>query len=229
MHDDQFCGGNFDRLNCLLVSVGRWLMASLYKLTCSACNYTSPAQSGHKAAVIVDEPSSSNHVHPDNDRLVILAHPLESLILKELGISWGSTAFGGRGMHIHCVICRECGTIYEIRRLSAGLAALGCSGCFTILGLSVGIGILAGWQLESIWLGVVAGWLGLWALETFGDWAIARHVRRRFQDRVREFDRGPGCPRCGSTRFADFRPRREAFPCPKCTQHDLRVRCVGRS
>jgi len=60
-------------------------MPLIYEGTCSACDYGSDAHSEGYLGVIVDDPCTSMHAHPDEPRLVILGHPIESMILEDLG------------------------------------------------------------------------------------------------------------------------------------------------
>jgi len=204
-------------------------MPIVYQATCSDCGYADPVRSEGYSAVIVDGPSPSPFVHPEEGRLVVLAHPLESMIMEELGLSHQSAALGGRLVRVRPVICPACGTSYELRRLSAGSAALGCSGCLGMLGAGAGIGVLVGWHGHSFSGGLAAGWFSVWGIVGFAEWVTDRYVRQRYQDRARTFDRGPGCPRCGCAKVVAFRWRWRALPCPQCGERTLRVRSVGIS
>lgn len=204
-------------------------MPIIYEARCSACTYASPVHSEGYLAVIVDEPASSVHAHLDDPRIVILGHPLESMILEEQGLAFESAALGGRLLYIQNVVCRACGTLYEIRRVGATSATMGLAGCFAIIAFSAGAGVLAGLHYQSFVIGFVAGWLVLASVFAFADWAFARYVRWRHKARVREYDRGPGCPRCGGRDYLGFRPRWRALPCPSCGGRSVRVRSVGIS
>src|SRR5688572_21278386 len=100
-------------------------MPLIYEATCSVCDYGSRAHSEGYLAVIVDDPCTSVDAHPDNPHLVILAHPLESMILEELGFTFTSAGLGGRLVYVKNVVCKTCGTMYELRRLGAGSGVLG--------------------------------------------------------------------------------------------------------
>jgi hypothetical protein len=202
-------------------------MPVVYPVACSNCRYVSPISSEGYIAVIVDELSSSEFVHPEESCLIILAHPLESLIMEELGFSYEAAARGGRLLRVQHVICRVCGTSYEIRRLWAGATA--CTTCLALLLVSVGLAVLAYWQTQSPLVSFLTGWLGVWVLAACAEWAANRSIRRRHQDRVRQFDRGPGCPHCGSPKHLSLRWRWRALPCPECGQRSLRVHPVGIS
>jgi transcription elongation factor Elf1 len=179
--------------------------------------------------VILDEPSTSMHAHPDNHRIVILGHPIESMILEELGFTAQSVALGGRLLFVQNVACRACGTMYETRRVGADSAWLGGSGCLVLLLISFAVGIVVARYQESYLLGFVAGWLALIALFSLVSFVLTRYVRWRYHDRVKEFDHGPGCPKCGSKSYSAFPPRWGTLMCPKCGKQSVRVRVVGIS
>ena len=200
-------------------------MPLIYEATCSACDYGSGHQSEGYLAVIVDNPCSSPHAHPDDPRLVILGHPLEPMILEELGFTFTSAGFGGRMVYVKNVACKACGTMYEIRHLGAGSASLGGIGCLVMLGMSGAIGAAVGWSRESILLGFVVGWVALMGFFVLGDAMLSPFVRWRHKDRVREFDRGPHCPKCQSKAYVSFPPRWGKLICPKCGKQTVKV-CV---
>jgi len=204
-------------------------MPSIYQARCSACDYVSPRHAEGYLAVILDEPSNSLYALREDPRLVILAHPLESMIMEELGFTDWSAGLSGRILRIHNVACRACGTFYELRRLSAGSAALGGRGCLVMLGLAGAIGGYVGWKCESFPIGFIAGWLGLIALFAGSDSVLSLYVRRRFKDRAKEFDRGPGCPKCESKSHATFSALWSVLPCPNCSKVEMRMRIVGKS
>src|ERR1044072_275065 len=121
-------------------------MPPIYQAICSACNHASPVHPAGYLALILDAASPCRHAHPDDRRLIILGHPLESMILEELGFTLESAAISGRLLYIQNVVCLGCGTMYELRRLSANSGAMGISGCLSMFGVSVGIGFFIGWQ-----------------------------------------------------------------------------------
>jgi hypothetical protein len=204
-------------------------MPVIYGATCSACDYGANAHSEGYLAVIVDEPCTSMHAHSAEPHLVILGHPLESMILEELGFTFTSARLGGRMVYVKNVACKECGTMYEIRRLGAGSASLGGTGCLVMLGLSGAIGVAIGWNSESIFFGFIAGWLALLGFFSLGDAVISTLIRWRSKDRVRQFDRGPDCPKCHCTKYVTFRPSRCKLTCPKCGRQTVEVHRVGIS
>ena len=133
-------------------------MTLIFEATCSACDYGSDFHSEGYFSVIVDDPSTSVHAHPEEPRLAILAHPLESMILENLGFTFTSAVLGGRMVYVKNVACKACGKMYKIRRLGAGFASLGGTGCLVMLPLSGAIGVTVGLNSKSIFLGFMAGW-----------------------------------------------------------------------
>lgn len=205
-------------------------MPSIFQATCSACEYKSPSYSEGYLAVILDEPSSSKHTHQDDRRLVILAHPGEGRILDELGFNYESAALAGRLLYVRKVVCRSCGTSYEIRRIGGGTAALGISGCLAFFGLASSVGTLIGWQGESLWNGFICGSIVFFALTAIVEFALSRFLRLRHKDRIAEFDRRPGCSKCGCKDYIRSRGSLwRKLICPQCGKHSVQVGMVSRS
>ena len=204
-------------------------MPLIYQATCSACDYCSEAHPQGYLAVIVDDPCTSMHAHPDEPRLVILGHPIESMILEELGFTFNSAGLGSRMVHVKNVACRACGTRYEIRRLGWGSASLGRAGCLVMLGLAGGIGVVVGRNSESIFFGAMAGWFAFLGFIALSHTILSPFIRWRYKDRVREFDRGPDCPKCRCKKYVGFPPHWGKLICPKCGKQTVKVRTVGIS
>lgn len=204
-------------------------MAAIYQAACSACDYTSLKQSDGYLAVILDRPSPLTHAHPEDRRVVILAHPVESMILSEMGVSFRTTCHEGRLLYVREVMCRSCGTMYEIRRLGAGGSALGGRGWLSILAIAMLVGALVGQQQNSIIFGLIAGCLASLSLSAIIERIVCRSIRRRYPRRVAEFDRGPGCPKCGGQEYAGFRSGWRKLVCPGCGRRSVRIRYVAKS
>jgi hypothetical protein len=157
-------------------------------------------------------------------RLVVLAHPIEHRILAETGYSWMGLTVAGRYVRIRRVVCRDCGTLFEVRRLTSP-PTVGCQiGC--VLGLVVGLA--TGIWRRSFPFGFSAGYgtvLGCTAVASAASWA---YTRLRFRERARVLDGPRNCPRCGSGRYA-VADGRGVFPCPECSEPSMRVRSVGMS
>jgi len=216
-------------------------MPTIYQGRCAACGYASdlfPAESG---AVLVDRPvpglsgtavagaalyedvAGAAFAEPSDPRLVALAHPLEQDILSAAGYTWGSCAWAGRYVRIRRVVCRGCGTLFEVRRLTCPPAF----GCLPALLVGAGVGAAAGIQEGNFCPGFFAGYLatlGCWGLVAFG---MGLFTRLRFRERARSVA-GPGrCPRCGADRYSGVPTGRRRWPCPQCGQRTLTVRAVG--
>ena len=157
-------------------------------------------------------------------RLVVLAHPIEDHILAETGYTWTGLARAGRYVRVRRVVCRDCGTPFEVRRL-AWPPAVGCQvGCLSGLAVGIGVGLWA----QSFWVGLGTAYgavLGSMAVVGLAGWA---YTRVRFRERARAVGGPWCCPRCGSGRYAGAESRR-LFPCPQCAERSMRVRSVGMS
>lgn len=206
-------------------------MPPIYRSTCSACDHVSPVYSHGYLAVVVDHPFPLIYAHPDDPRLAILAHPVEAVIMEKLGVTFSSAELAGRLVDITNVSCGDCGTMYEIRRVGAGRAAFAGTGCFLILALAAGIGAAVGRHFESFLVGLLAGYFSIVGSLALGCMTLSPLIRGRHKQRVKEFDRGPDCPKCHSKRHSCVSP---ALPwskliCPKCGQRTVRVRSIGKS
>jgi hypothetical protein len=201
-------------------------MSAPYRVCCGRCGYAAPASQACDAAVVVDEPSSSLFAHPEDKRLVVLpSFESQESILKELGLSYRAAALTGRLVLIRKVICRTCGTLYELRKLGVGLAAPGCSGFFLMALVAIVGGVTVGLITRAWWAGLLAGLGGLVLLIDITVRALSAYVRWRYRERASAFDRQAPCPRCGKWgHVAVVSVFRRVFPCPQCGQRSLRVR-----
>src|SRR5689334_13177820 len=102
------------------------------------------------------------------------------MILEELGFTFCSAGLGGRLVYVTNVVCKLCGTMYEIRRVGAGSGVLGGRGCLVMLGLAVALGVGIGWSSESIFLGLMGGWLALVGFLAIADAIISLYIRRTY-------------------------------------------------
>jgi hypothetical protein len=175
-------------------------------------------------AVLHGAAGETDFAERTDPRLVVLAHPIEDHILAETGYTWSGLAVAGRYVRVRRVVCRDCGTLFEVRRLTCP-PALGCQvGC--VSGLVVGIAAGVWWR--SFWLGVGTAYgtvLGCMAVVAGAGWA---YTRVRFRKRARELGGPWNCPRCGSGRYTGVESRR-VFPCPQCSERSMRARSVGMS
>ncbi|MBN9524343.1 hypothetical protein J0H58_38485 [bacterium] len=222
-------------------------MPTIYQARCGRCTYASDVFPAEYGAVLVDVPpvggsgpamagavvagavlhgaaGEARIAEQSDPRLVVLAHPAEEHILAETGFTWTGLAIAGRYVRVRQVVCRDCGTLFEVRRLTCP-PALGCQiGC--VSGLVAGVAAGVWWR--SFWLGFGTAYgtvLGCMAVVGAAGWA---YTRVRFRRRAREVGGLRSCPRCGSGRYAGVESRL-VFPCPQCSQRSLKVRSVGKS
>lgn len=204
-------------------------MAVIYEARCSACNYSPMRMDDGYLALIVGDPGNSSFAHPEDSRLVIVAHPVEHMVLDQFGESYRSAGLGGRLLEIQNVICANCGTFYELRRLTADFKTLGCQPLLFPLAVACVLGGLVAWRADSICLGFFVGWLSILMNLYVLDLVTDRLVRRRFANRCKEFDRRADCPKCGSRRYARIRWRLRPLPCARCGKRALRITYYGKS
>jgi hypothetical protein len=220
-------------------------MPIIRQAQCERCDYTSDVFPSEYGAVFVDAPSAdapssvvgggapygatgdARIATQSDPRLVVLAHPLEQSILDSTGQTWTSLTRAGRYVRIRRVACRDCGTLFEIRRLACppivGCVA-GLAGGIIGVGVGVGVGVWAGkfWVGVSIVYGLA---FGLWMVAELAAWT---YLRVRFRERARALGTSRCCPHCGSNRYARVESRR-VFPCPRCSERSMRIRTVGMS
>lgn len=203
-------------------------MPVIYEGRCSACDAVTRRTSDGYQAVYVDEPVAA-YAHPDDPRLAILAHPCETLILNEIGYTHEAAAWSGRLVVVRQVFCKACGRPFEIRRVTAPLTALGCSGRLGVVAsaaaASMGIGLLLG----GGWVGCIVGWATFAVLVGVVESLLERFVRRRHAELASRLDMPALCPSCGSLRFTSPGWLRGPIPCTTCGQRAVRFRSVGRS
>jgi hypothetical protein len=87
------------------------------------------------AAACIFSDSAGKLAEAADPRFVVLAHPLENLILADTGYTWNDLFWQGRYVSVSNVVCRHCGHLFQHRRLDAGQP--GCSAALA-LGLASG-------------------------------------------------------------------------------------------
>ena len=132
-------------------------MAEIYQGSCSDCGAVTGKTFGSYEAVFLDEPAGPAHAHPEDPHLVVLAHPNQLEILREFGFSGRAAQWGGRMVDIDEVVCRSCGRMFEVRRLSAGLPAFGLWGALGAVAVMLAVSIGVGMLIDGEWQGFVAG------------------------------------------------------------------------
>ena len=137
-------------------------MPAIYKGKCSECDYESQGTSGGYRAILMDEPSDSRHVHPTDKRLIILAHPVESLILEEIGIKDSEALLMGRTISVTVHFCNGCGSLTETRELLDN--SNGSYGCLTNLFVSITTGVVVGFATNHVAYGMIAGFATVYVI-----------------------------------------------------------------
>jgi hypothetical protein len=198
-------------------------MAAIFQGKCSACGYQSPAISDSYLAVIVDDPLSiaESTVHPENNRILILAHPNERHILEENGYTLDSAVHSGRLLSVNQFFCTSCGLIVEQRRLSSDWAI----GCLAPLLIGAVAGIAIGYNKASIGVGFLGGLATMLGTILITNSLFGLYLRLRYPDRIREFETPRVCSHCGS-----YDVTREGLAhCPNCQRVSMRITMVGKS
>lgn len=200
-------------------------MPVIFQGECSSCGYQSPFVSdGYYGAVIVDNSCiiEKQDSDPNDERIVVLAHPLEQDIIEKYGFTYSSATLQGRYLQMHDLFCKSCGNVYETRRLAAATLIFGCLPPILI---AVLLGIVIGIFQSSI----LDGLFGAFTASLFSwltiDWLVGVYVRLRYAERSREFYIPRVCPKCGSRRAAI----RGVLPCPTCRQPSMKVKTIGMS
>lgn len=213
-------------------------MPIVFQLKCEACDYKGSEFSDYCLALIVDEGQTArlgdiDLVHPHDNRLIVLPHPCESSVVKKLDVTLEEAAWSGRIVTLKTVICEACGAVYETRRVSARcLSSSRYAKWFYIMPGFIG-GVLVGWWQESIWIGFVSALLVMFVVSiSFGsmiDRTLERKVRSRYAGHIARFDRGPGCPECGSKQCIEPQSHVRRLPCPRCRRRMVRIDFIGIS
>jgi hypothetical protein len=217
-------------------------LPTIFQARCSRCPFVSDMFPSEYGAVFVDQPASNGitsvvagavlfqhtgeaEVAEQGDpRLVVLAHPIESHILAETGYTWLTLAWAGRFVRVRRVVCKSCGTLFEVRRLTCP-PAVGCE-----VGLVIGliVGVFYGFREGHFCSGLSAAGgiaLGFYLMTSLAGWIYARF---RFKARAKIIDGPHNCPKCKSKGYVGVQTRR-TFPCPKCGEFAMRVQSVGMS
>lgn len=217
-------------------------MPVVYQARCDRCSYSSAVFPAEYGAVLVDEPPADRQTalvagavlsgavgdpgfaRQSDPRLVVLAHPIEEHILAGTGYTWFTLAREGRYVWVRRVVCGDCGTLFDVRRLTFP-SGLGYQvGCLMSLAAGVAVGF---WQ-ESFWLGFGAayGVVMLWSISVGA--AGRAYTRFRFRDRAAAIDGPSCCPECESRRYFNVGSR-PVLLCPSCHERSVRIRAVGKS
>jgi hypothetical protein len=215
-------------------------MPTVYQGICRDCGYTTSFLSEEYGAVFVDQPvaeaqqelagavimagNSGPMASIDDHRFVVLRHPGEESDLRATGYTWRDLLKQGRYVRVTNVICRECGTLFQRRRLAAPNAF----GCVTALVLGVIVGLSAGIRMRSISAGFAAWFVGAMVVLIGAEFCAALYVRLRFRTRAKMLAAERTCPGCGADHAKKIGWGR-SVACPSCRRCSLRFKVVGIS
>ncbi len=208
-------------------------MPAIYEGSCSACGAVTKRTRGGYEAVLLDEPASTPHAHPEDPYLVILAHPHQSEILSKTGYSYVAVIRAGRLVEAREVFCKSCGRMFEIRRLDAGLAWFGLWGGLGAVALMLAFGVGVGRLVGGEWAGHVAGACFFVFLLAAADQGTGWFVRRQYPERANRVATPVGCPDCGCQRVEQLSLVRHGLTqparCTKCGERSVQYRTVRDS
>lgn len=200
-------------------------MPLVFHAACADCGYESPALSPGGFAVLVpdtDEPTPPilGRRHPP------VLHPFAPYVLDEFGLTFASAAWGGQLVEFETVVCRDCGRVFERRRLTAGGAAIGCAGCLTLAAAAAVVAVVVAIAVGNPFVGLGVGAVAAVAVAAVIECGASGIVRRRYRDRVGQVDTPRTCPDCGGRRCSRVGSGGGPFPCPSCGHRAVRI--VGR-
>ena len=156
--------------------------------------------------------------------LVVLAHPLESHILKSTGHTYVSLLREGRFVRVNNVLCAACGHLYGRRRLQAP----GGVGCVSTLLLALIVGLVVAYSRANVAAGLAAVMATVLVVSFLVETLAHVYTRVRFRERARVVEATRACPHCSFAAYHKPQTSR-SLPCPECRAVGLTVTCVGRS
>lgn len=207
---------------------------------CRNCGHKTPLLSEGYGAIFVDQ-SLTHTQHEvagaviqageagamatvDDARFLILRHPVEEPILRESGYVWSDLLRQGRYVWVTNVVCRECGTIFQRRRLRAP----GTFGCTAALVSGLAAGLAVGLWTRSAPLGLLASCAGALAVALIAGAYAAAYLRLRFTARAKAIAAERLCPTCRADNARKLALYRSVV-CPICHTRRLRFLPVGVS
>lgn len=215
-------------------------MPTLFQGICRHCGHQTPPLSKGYGAVFVDQPVAQAQRHVagavvasgdgsamasvDDLRFVVLRHPIEDSDLAKTGYTWHDLLRQGRYVRVTNVICRDCGTLFQRRRLSPP----GAFGCITAMTLGVVVGLAAGLWMRSFVLGLLAWYVVATAVSIGAEFCAALYVRLRFRARAKALAAERTCPRCGADNAKTIGSGRSVV-CSACCRRSLRFKVAGVS
>jgi ribosomal protein L37AE/L43A len=202
-------------------------MPLVFHAACADCGYEAADLSPGGFAVLVpdaetDSPPILGRHHPP------VLHPFAPFVLDEFGLSFATAAWGGQLVERETVVCRECGRVFERRRLTAAGAAVGCGGCLAIAGGAFAVAVVVGLVTGNPFVGAGAGAVVAVAAGAVAEFGASAFVRRRFRERAATVDTPRTCPDCGGRRVARVGSNGGPFPCPACGRRAVRIVPVAK-
>lgn len=200
-------------------------MPLVFRAACGECEYQSADIPPGGYAVLVPDPDGPPLLAADHPPVL---HPFAPFVLDEFGLTFATAAWGGQLVERSSMACRDCGRVFERRRLTAGGAALGCGGCGVIAGLAVALGAVAAFASGNPFVGGGVGAVAGVLLAAGVEMGASAIVRGRYPDRARAVDTPRTCPGCHGNRVARVGSGSGPFPCPACGRRAVRFTAVAR-
>lgn len=202
-------------------------MPTVYQGTCTACGYEGrPVTAGGPCLLVTD--ADEDRRRRAGEPVPVLLHPLVPSVLDEFGLSFALAAWGGRLVEVRRVVCRDCGRVYDRRRLTAGGVPVGCGGCLGIAAVGGVVAVATGAAAGNPFVGLAAGGLAGASLLAGVELGASAIVRRRFRYRAAAVRTPPGCPDCGGRHVTPVDRTRGPVPCPQCGSRTLRFQSTRR-
>jgi hypothetical protein len=207
-------------------------MGTLYRKRCDTCDdgpEPSVTFEGFSGATITNATRGGEiitdgylaYITEDGD-LVPLPHPLEEETLHKHGGTWRDATLHGRLLHVHNLLCLDCGA----PNTSASLSTFTGTGCLAGLCLAV-VMIIA--NIYLIDLHGLIEYLLVWLVAFVPSMIVAIYVRIRYTTNTKPF-LFQKCTDCGGHRVVSVRrAMKRAMVCRRCGNRSVTVEIAGRS
>jgi hypothetical protein len=194
-------------------------MSVLIRRHCTECDYDPPTLPAADFAIFVTDREEDERRRA-GQALPVVLHPLTPFVLDEFGLSYQRAAWGGQLINQTNYVCRDCGTVFEHRKLTAGGVTIGCGGCLLVGVLVFVVGLMVAFATGNPFIGSGVG-VSLGVLVATGTELTAHWVIRwRYPERVQAVDSPAlACPTCQGERVLPLvRAVGQTFLCPRCGQ-----------
>jgi len=207
-------------------------MPTLYRKYCPTCDpntETDVTCDGIVGAVITKSRQGGEIISDgyfaylsDQGDLVPLPHPVESRALQAAaGVTWTQAAIHGRLIHIHNLICTDCGTQSTTATLHTGGA--GCIAGLQLAGIAIALNTLV-FSFHPI-IEVFLVWAAMFAPLLIMD----RYIWLRYRGNASSYQTRR-CRQCGGSHVRSLaRARKYSLCCPRCRQMTMKIEITGRS